>query len=227
MKYLLTACTFVLTLMVGAQSQSPLDTIVMMKGSKIVVQLESFSSSSVEYSSYINGKGKLINKYGAIDGYRVFSVTKDNERSILYKQDSLIGNFRTVNQMNSFILGQQHAYEFQNTNLAFFGGMAFGAGVSVFDTYLVKKDVGPGDPHGFFTGSPSIAQLIAPFLYSTVMLIPSVRLKTSTVKDKVLLQDIDFQDGYESRAKSRRVIRGLAGSGIGVGVGLLSFFILR
>ncbi len=39
MKYLLTACTFVLTLMVGAQSQSPLDTIVMMKGIKAIIKL--------------------------------------------------------------------------------------------------------------------------------------------------------------------------------------------
>lgn len=227
MKYLLIACTFLITVLASAQSKSPMDTIVMMKGSKIVVQLESFSSSAVEYSSYLNGKGKLISKSGTIDGYRVFSVIKDNERSILYKQDSLIGNFRTVNQMNSFILGQQHAYEFQNTKPAFYGGLAFGLGMSIFDTYVFKDNVQPGEAFGFFQGDPSIIQLATPLVYSLCMLVPNVRIKTSTVKDKVLLQDIDFQDGYESRAQSRRIMKGLAGSGIGVGVGLLGFFILR
>ncbi len=223
MKFLL-AFSF---LMVFTASFGQQDTVLFLKGRSMPLDITSFSASGVKYSAYYKENGKKVNKPGTIEAYRVFSVSKGGERSILYRQDSLIGNFRTVEQMKSYVVGEQHAFNHYNPKPFFYGGIGLGIGVMLFDTYLPKDKAPAGGEYGLFKSPPSLIPLVTTFVYTVGLGVPSVSLKTSTVKNPLLLQDIDFQDGYTRTAKMRRVMSGLKGKAIGVLLGMGAYLILN
>ncbi len=223
MKFLLTFSFLIASL----ASFSQKDTVLFLKGRSMPMDITSFSASGVNYSAYYKDNGKKVEKPGTIEAYRVFSVSKGGERSILYRQDSLIGNFRTVKQMKSYVMGEQHAFEHYNPKPSFYAGIGLGVGVMLFDTHLSKNQAQPGEDYGFFKSSPSVLPLLTTFVYTVGLGIPSVSLKTSTVKDPLLLQDFDFQDGYTRTAKMRRVMSGLKGKALGVLLGMGTYLILK
>src|SRR5690606_36658957 len=121
------------------------DTILFMKGKTMIADISSVGPTGITIKSYINDRGKLISKQQIIESYRVYSVSENNTRSVLYQQDSMIGNYLSADDMHTFILGEQHARNHFKTKLHFYCGLGFGAAVSIFDTY----------DKGFFKTSPS------------------------------------------------------------------------
>lgn len=225
--YRMKITTFLSLLFMTFLSFAQKDSLIFLNGKTMFLDITEFSATNVYYSSYLSRNGKLKAENGEIESYRVYSIFQNGEEKVLYTQDSTIGNFRTQNQMNSFVLGEKHAINYYNPKLFFYGGVGLGIASVLYNTYLSKNEVNAGEDYGFFHGDPGLLLGVTTFAYITIVGIPSVSLKTSTVKKTYLLQDVDFLDGYEKVGRSKKVFSALKGKLMGVGLGLVSYFILK
>lgn len=219
--------TFVTLIFLSFLSHGQKDSLVFLNGKTMYLDITEFSATNVYYSSYLGNNNKLKAEKGEIESYRVYSIFQNGEENVLYAQDSSIGNFRTQKQMNSFVLGEKHAINYYNPKPFFYTGLGLGIASVLYNTYLPKAQANPGEDYGFFADSPGLLLGVTTFAYITIVGIPAVSLKTSTVKKTYLLQDVDFLDGYEKVGRSKKVFSALKGKLMGVGIGLVSYFILK
>jgi len=208
-------------------SHGQMDSLVLLTGKTMKLEISKISAENILYNAFYNKKLNKIEKSGSIDGYRVFAVYQNGEKSVLYKKDTIIGNYRSVQEMNSFILGQQHAMNYYSPKPFFYTGIGLGIGSVLYNTYLSKRNAQVDQDYGFFKSTPGFFPLLTTFTYTIIAGIPPVTLKTSTIKKTYLLQDLDFLDGYERVGRTRKLFGALKGKLLGVGIGLASYLIFR
>ena len=202
------------------------DTVQLVSGKQLIVNITEFNKEKVTYNKFQKKSGKIISKDSYIDGYRVFSVTQKGEKSVLYRQDSIIGNPLSVKEMDSFIKGARFAINHYNPKLWALGGAITSFGMVTFDTYLSKS---AADPAGLTPGlyrdnaGPVLLSILTPFAFTAVSGTFKVSLNSSKVKDRALLLDDYFIDGYSYKSRSKKVFASLKGSAIGLGLGLLTW----
>ena len=64
----------------------------------------------LEFNKYQLTFQTLKNKEIAIENYRLFSFSKNNEDTILYRYDTLEGNFLSEKDMKMFVYGERDAH---------------------------------------------------------------------------------------------------------------------
>ena len=185
----------------SAYSQSGKDTILLLNGA---VMVGTVIDTTNGVTSIKNPKDSTKNIM--IENDRIFSITNAGGESIIYVYDTLIGNEFTIDEMRYFILGEQDAEKGFKAKGAFWGNMLLGAAGGVTGSFLCP---------------------IPPFAFTALSGLPRVKVKSSSVSNIEYIKHDTYIMGYERVARKKRKLSSLAGGGIGLGVGLGTFFILK
>lgn len=182
-------------------SQNGKDTILLLNGGIVIGTV----------IDTLNGLTTLKNpkdstKNAVIENDRIFSITNANGESIMYVYDTILGNEFTIDEMRYFILGEQDAEKGFKAKGAFWGNMLLGAAGGVTGSFLCP---------------------IPPFAFTALSGVPRVKVKTSSVSKIDYIKHDTYIMGYERVARKKRKLSSLVGGGIGIGVGLGTFFILK
>lgn len=156
---------------------------------------------------YANKRDKM--KTYDIEKYRMFSFTEAGKgEKVIYYQDSLLGNFLSVEEMRYFIQGQQDADRAYNSKGAFVAGFVLGLGAVAATS-------------GGFQNDPGIIPLTAPFVCILFYGSKKVKIKMESVSDPELLSHESYIQGYVRVARKKRIFGSVKGSigGILGGIG--------
>lgn len=219
---------FSLCLLFGtvSYSQSYQDSVILLNGNV-------FRGEVVEKGSeYLTLKvpSKKGEEYLNLENYRVFSYTKGETETLLYRYDSLNGNFLTVDQSRNYTLGSYDAKQTYKPRVAFISNILMGYGVSLYDSYLTKSRAANSDvplTPGFFGQQPSILPLGFMFASTITFALPSLKVKEKYILQKGLKGDKFYYHGFNRIAKQKRAFAALKGSAIGIGLGYLSYAAFR
>lgn len=193
---------FVLLLIVGkAFPQTGKDTILLLNGNTVIATIIDTTGGVTSIKNPKSDK-----KNNLIENDRIFSITNEKGEHILYVYDTVIGNEFTVDEMRYFIKGEQDAEKGFKARGAFYGNLALGAAAGVTGYFLCP---------------------IPPFAFISLSGLPKVKIKKETVSNLDYLKQDSYLMGYERVARKKRKMKSLLGGGIGLGVGLGTFFILK
>ena len=152
---------------------------------------------------------------------RIFSVTQGGTEEIVYKQDTTVGDYFTVEEMKHFILGEQDAEA--NFDAKWIRRIGFLGGFS-----LVTLTAQNPDESGAFDQEPGgLAPILYVIAYTAVVGSPRVKINLKNVSDPALLSHEEYVLGYERVARSKKVFGGLLGSVAGVVTGFVTYAIFR
>lgn len=182
-------------------AQFDTDTIILLNGSMVITSIIDTTNGVISFKNPKNDKKNFI-----IENDRVFSIKNSSGEYFIYVYDTLIGNEFTIQEMKYFIAGEQDAQKGFKARGSLFGNVAVGAAAGITGSFL----------------SP-----IAPFAFTALVGIPKVKIKHKTVSNLEYLKQDTYLMGYERVARKKRKIKSLIGGGIGLGVGLGTFFILK
>ena len=133
-------------------------------------------------------------KLKTIDPERIFSIRyRDGSERVIYTTDSLDPVDFKPEEMRMFIKGEQDADKYFKSNLNKGAAFVIGAG---------------GGLLGFYG-------LAVPPLYSTIVGSFSPRLEKQKVSDPALLQNNSYREGYERKARDRKIRNGVISGLIG------------
>lgn len=172
-------------------------------------------------------KGKVYETY--LENYRVFSiVSAEGKETVLYKQDSTIGNLLTPEDMQFHILGEQDAYQNYKPIGTSIIGATLSFGVVLFDTYGFKEDPADNLEKGFFKRSPSFLPILFPFVFTAVAgIAPRPNLDIRDISNKANLNSEHYVQGFARTARFKRTVRALLFSCLGSALGVGSYFIFK
>jgi hypothetical protein len=174
------------------------DRILLMNGQ--VIEGRVLGQSTLEVRYLAQRKNSLLERNEPTEN--VFSVTDSLGRErIWYFHDTIFGNDLTVDQMRWFITGEQDARDGYKPLLPVLGGFLLGAGLTIgFDLEMNS--------------------LILPPVYAGVMALPRVNVTRGSVRDIHMEGNEFYALGYARLGRSRRVVRSLWSTALGVAVGL-------
>ena len=144
------------------------------------------------------------NKEFKIDTYRLFSYSKNNNETILYKYDTLEGNFLKEHDMKMFVYGERGAYDTYSSGFSNTLGFAVG-GIA---GYFMHKD-------------QAFVYVAAPLVYTTITLPFGTKVRQKRLRNVDYLKEDEFLRGYERVARSKRTQNALKTSLVGTGIGFL------
>lgn len=206
------------------------DKLLLTNGHEERGQLIADSNGIYQLKIYRNGgKTKII----PFDEYRVFSRTDINgNETVIYKQDTSIGNFLTQNEMRMYIYGQRDANQNMKSGqhfvLSYIGGLSF----SLFDTYsfsgydytcpdgTTTQHISPG----FFHSEPTVSQILIPFAFGVVSTFFKSKIKKEDVSDIAYLSNEQYIEGFKKVKKFKKMRNVFFGSVAGVATGLIGFY---
>lgn len=182
-------------------NSSAQDSLLLLNGRTIMGQL------SDETGVYIlmdvvrkNGKLKRL-QYDRAD---VYSLSPANEeRSILYRPDSLLGYELSPLEMRYYMHGQNDARFGYNSKPTLIAGFLVGAGAGV-------------------ASNGALWSYAAPLAFSLGMQIPFIRIKESAVSDMRNTSSDFYIEGFDKTARSKKFVNGFLASFVGVAVGALT-----
>ena len=176
------------------------DTIVLINGKSIPVK----SSDLKDYSIFYR-KPTPNTKLKTIDPERVFSIRyKDGNERVIYYSDTLDPVDFKPEEMRMFIKGEQDADKYYKNN--FNKGTAFVLGAG-------------GGLLGFYG-------LAVPPLYATIVGAFSPKMEKQKVSDPALLQNNIYREGYEKKARDRKIRNAMIGGLIGFVAGSVTLSII-
>lgn len=175
------------------------DKILLMNGELIQARVIGQSTLEIRYlETRKNGR----TKERAEPTEDVFSVTDSLGRErIWYFYDSVFGNDLTIDQMRWFIKGEQDARKGYKPLWPVVGAFAVGAGVTIGLNLEMNA-------------------LFLPPLVSGAMALPRVHVTPGSITDPLMEGDEYYATGYARVGRSKRVVRTLIATFVGVGVGL-------
>lgn len=197
---------------------------------KIILVFATLAMNLIAFSQdkllFLNGKeleGKILefNKYQltfqtlkmkeiAIENYRLYSFSKDNKDTILYKYDTLEGNFLSEPDMKLFVYGERDAHRTYSSKFSNTIGFAFGSTAG----YFMHKD------QNFF-------YISTPLVYTLGTLIFPTRVKQRKIKDLQYIKEDEYLRGHERVARAKRTQNALLSTLIGLGVGFTTSLIVN
>lgn len=183
---------------VGMASAQRTDRILLMNGQTIEGRVLGQSTLEIRYLAETR-KGWL-ERAEPTEG--VFSVTDTLGRErIWYFFDTVFGNDMTVDQMRWFIKGEQDARKGYRPLWPMIGGFVAGAGL----TMALDLEVNG---------------LLIPPLFAASMALPRVHVTRGSISDPLMEGDEHYAYGYAKVGRSKRVLRTLLTSALGVAVGI-------
>ncbi len=175
---------------------------------------------------FLNGKelnGKLVStnnfetsfktekgKEYLIENFRVFSFTQNNQESLLYKYDTLEGNFLSEQDMRMFVFGERDAHQSYRSNFSNALGFLVGGAAG----YFMHKD-------------QAFIYVAAPLVYTSVTLFFPTSVKQKRLTDLQYLKEDEYLRGHERIARSKRTQNALKSSVLGMGAGFLISFLVN
>jgi hypothetical protein len=146
----------------------------------------------------------------------MFSYTNsEGEETILYKRDTLMGNFFSVNEMKMFVYGERDAYtNFKSTGWLI-AGMGLGFTGVLIDTYDGTTSA------GFFQRDPSVFSIAVPFVVTIGSGLFKPKVRKEYAADVNFLGSEHYIEGFQKIAKVKKLKSALLGSVIGVTSGLV------
>ncbi|MBL7964479.1 MAG: hypothetical protein JNM31_11635 [Flavobacteriales bacterium] len=174
------------------------DRILLMSGH--VVDCRLLGASTLEIRYEIQRKDKLLTRTEPTEN--VFS-TRDSlgREKVWYFQDTLFGNYFTVDQMRWFIKGEQDARDGYRPIVPMIGGFVVGAGL------VMALDL-------------EIMAIPIPMVYAGIMALPRVHVTRGSIRDPLMEGDPYYAAGYAQVGRTKRVVKTLISSAVGTAVGL-------
>lgn len=210
------------------------DSIILLNGKVYRGTIKSVENGSLYY---LGTEKKLENTPIEITTDRVFSFVKTGEETVLYTKDDFKGDFLTVEEARHTTLGSYDARQTFKPRFVFWSSIVVGYGVSLLDTYytqssydnFVKQNGTPPTKAvvGFFGTNPTIMPLVVPLVLSATWGLPSFKIKKDQILQKELFGNEMYYRGFHRIAKQKRIFGAIKGSAIGIGLGMLSYSILR
>ncbi|HRH65482.1 MAG TPA: hypothetical protein PLU53_04235 [Bacteroidia bacterium] len=186
--------------LLGYGSVKAQDTLVLINGKMLAVKSVDLKDYTIAYRK-MDGKSRLK----TIDPERVFSIRyRDGSERVIYSSDSLDPVDFKPEEMRMFIKGEQDADKFYKNNLNKGVAFVFGAG---------------GGLLGFYG-------LAVPPLYSTIIGSFSPKMENQKVSDPVLLQNNIYREGYERKARDRKIRNAIISGFAGFVAGTVAFSII-
>jgi len=185
----------------NSMAQNGKDTLLLLNGAVVIGTVIDTTNGVTAIKNQKDSTKNII-----IENDRIFSITTANGESIMYVYDTILGNEFTIDEMRYFILGEQDAEKGFKAKGAFWGNMLLGAAGGVTGSFLCP---------------------IPPFAFTALSGLPRVKVKSSSVSNIDYIKHDTYIMGYERVARKKRKIGSLAGGGIGLGIGLGTFFILK
>ncbi|WP_027419499.1 hypothetical protein [Crocinitomix catalasitica] len=220
--------SFFYLLPLASFSQSYTDSIILLNGRVYNGHVQSSENGLLTYE-YPNKKGEVL--LGFLDEYRVFSYTTQGKTSVLYKQNESMNNFLTTTEALNATLGSYDARQTFKPRVTFWSSLVIGCAASIYDTYLPESVL--NNPKftyteaGFFTKKPSLLPILVPLVLSAGWAIPSFKVKEKQILQTHLKNDESYYRGYHRVAKQKRILAALKGGLIGVGVGMLTYYVVQ
>lgn len=139
----------------------------------------------------------------------VFSVTfPEAGEWVIYAPDEALGDDLTSDEMRIYIAGQQDAADLYHPRGTVGLGLLLGAGGAIFAA------------GGLFL------TILPPIAYTAFQFVPFIRIQEHTIRNPEHRFNDVYAAGYERVARSKKVVGGLKGSGLGMAVGLASWFLV-
>jgi len=162
-----------------------------------------------------------------IDILRVYSFTQSGKETIVYYQDTILGNVFSKDEMRMFIYGEADSDKTSKGWPFFVSGLAVGYGVSLYDTYGGDDETTPVNESKFFGAGPSMMHFAVPFVFPIVCGKMKSRIKASQTSETQFLANEQYVIGYQKNARFKRIINGLIGSFIGSAMGMTTYYLAR
>jgi len=211
------------------------DSIVLLNGK---VYRGTFNSVENDLLFYTGKEKKKDGLLVEISTERIFSYSVNGTETVLYVHDELKGDYLTVDEVRFTTLGSYDARKTFKPRFVFWSSMALGLGVSIVDTYysqvsydkFLKENAGlpPSNSKvGFFGTGPSLMPVFVPLILSATWGLPTFKIKSHQILQKDLYGNEFYYRGYHRIAKQKRIFAAVKGSVIGIGLGIISYSILR
>lgn len=198
MKHVCQALLLLFAMIVVADATAQ-DRILLMNGETIEGKVLGQSTLEVRY---LQARKNGLWKERAEPTEEVFSVTDSLGRErIWYFYDTVFGNDLSLDQMRWFLKGEQDARKGYKPIWPMIGSFAAGAGLVIGLNWEMNG-------------------LFVPPITAGIMALPRVHVTRGSISDPLMDGDPFYATGYARVGRSKRVIRSLIASFIGVGVGL-------
>lgn len=188
-----------------AQVANPVDSIYLMSGKIITGYVQDTTGDRLKIAI---PKGKDDYRVDYVDNELVFSVVygKTARESVMYRQDTLFGNFFTPNEMRMYMRGERDARKHFKCPWATIGAFAFGAAGGYTQSFLM---------------------FLPPFIYSGATTAFRVNIRPGAVSNPNFLKYETYLMGYEREARKRRMFRTLIAGGAGMVAGFATSAIIN
>ncbi len=225
-KFLSTLILLLITQVVISQNYQ--DSVLLLNGKSYKCDVIGLEGSNLHFQ--IKDKKNVVDDY-FISDYRIFSFTQAGKESVLYKKNEEIGNFLEVHESKRYAIGAYDARQTYKVPHVFISSLIVGYGVSIWDTYMTKKAVTnseiPGLKAGFFGKGPTLIPFSVPLLLTASFGLPNIRVRDKHMIHKDYINDQMYYNGFNSYSKQKRAFSALKGGALGVGLGLITYGILK
>ena len=188
--------TLLITLFLGNSLQAQ-DKLLFLNGKEIEGSILSQNKYELTFKD-------TKNKEFGVDTYRLFSYSQKNTETILYKYDTLEGNFLKVQDMKMFVYGERDAYQSFSSPICNITGLLIGGAAG----FMMQKD-------------QAFLYVATPLIYTTITLPFPTRVKQKKLSSLEYIKDDEYLRGYERVARSKRTQNALKSSIIGTATGFL------
>lgn len=202
MKY---GCLLLLLVLACGFSQAQ-DKILLMNGQSLDCKILSDSTIDLVFQlTKKNGKVKVLERHKN----DVFSYTYAGKPEIiLYRQDEMLGDLYSTDEMRIFLAGQHDARANYHPHATAIVGFVLCGGVAYWGQDGFLTAIGPAT------------------VYTLLQFIPKIRIKEKTMSDPRFKYNDIYADGYEPPARSRKVGQAAAAGYSGAVLGATLWFLL-
>ncbi len=186
------------------------DTLFLMNGEILATRILDTLPETV-YCVHPQPTKKQPDRKLLMDKERLFSIKYANgTERLMYKYDTMAGNFFTIPEMRNFVNGEQDAGKYARSRPEFWTGVGIG---------FVSGAILPHYGGYFYSYIPS-------FAYTGILLLPIIKVKAPNYKVRGNPHYDVYLLGYERVARKKKIVSGLKGSAIGLAAGTLLFFLV-
>ena len=226
MKLLFSSLFLLITVLSFAQNYQ--DSIILLNGISYKANIIEFKGGVLHF--VIKDK-KGQPKNFEITQSRLFSYYTDDKESIVYQKGLGLMDDLEVQEVKRYVIGSYDARQTYKPRYVFWTTLIATYGISLWDTYLTQNAFDPNQfpdlNAGFFGKGPTMVPFAAPLIFSLGFAIPKMRVRDKYIVHKNYHGDNMYYHGFNDYSRKKRLFGALKGSAIGLGLGLLSYSILR
>jgi hypothetical protein len=202
---------FLFLFFVGIKISLAQDTINLINGSRLLVQMIDTNATSLRYSY----KKKSETKVESIEKDEVFSIDYGNgKHTIVYQQDSLSEeNYMSVEDMQAYIIGERDAVKGFRSPITTISSAAVGVASGLMPIFLISQ-------------WSAVLSPIPPAAYVGISGARWIKISRSHVSNPKYLKSESYIEGYDHAARGKRIQNALIAGGCGLVVGTIARFFI-